>query len=178
MPTVTVSPRAQYRTVSWPPLGVSHPPLSETQFQKCQKPEISPSPPLQAKRRPAIAMMNSEDEEHTVDPRRVICSHKRQKTVKIRPIEIHDRVSIAGTESKIFQHLQEQRMRLPIARGGSIHNPDESDAYISPLCLLGRESLLRSIALNDVTIILGETGSGKTTRMLSCSSLPWSYPSS
>ena len=31
--------------------------------------------------------------------------------------------------------------------------------------LLGRESLMRSIALNDVTIILGETGSGKTTRM-------------
>jgi HrpA-like RNA helicase len=30
---------------------------------------------------------------------------------------------------------------------------------------LGRESLIRSIALNNVTIVLGETGSGKTTRM-------------
>ena len=30
---------------------------------------------------------------------------------------------------------------------------------------LGRESLVRSIALNNVTIVLGETGSGKTTRM-------------
>ena len=34
--------------------------------------------------------------------------------------------------------------------------------------LLGRESLIRSIASNDVTIILGETGSGKTTRMSQC----------
>jgi ATP-dependent RNA helicase DHX33 len=30
----------------------------------------------------------------------------------------------------------------------------------------GRESLIRSIASNNVTIVLGETGSGKTTRML------------
>jgi ATP-dependent RNA helicase DHX33 len=34
--------------------------------------------------------------------------------------------------------------------------------------LLGREALKRSIASNDVTIILGETGSGKTTRMSQC----------
>lgn len=45
----------------------------------------------------------------------------------------------------------------------NLHRND--DPHTSPLRLLGRESLLRSVALNDVTIILGETGSGKTTRM-------------
>lgn len=49
----------------------------------------------------------------------------------------------------------------------NLHNNDE--AYHSlPIPLLGRESLVRSIALNDVTIILGETGSGKTTRTSQC----------
>jgi hypothetical protein len=123
MPTVTVSTRAQYKTVPWPPLGVSHPPSSETRFQQCQSSGISLSPPLQTKRRPAMAMMDSEDEYHTVDSNRTICSEKRQKTGKIRPIETHDRASTARTESKIFQQLQEQRTRLPIARGGIIHKP-------------------------------------------------------
>jgi|SRR6266850_3360657 len=58
----------------------------------------------------------------------------------------------------------------------NIHRND--DPHTSSLRLLGRESLLRSIALNDVTIILGETGSGKTTRMSPRSSLPWSHPGS
>jgi HrpA-like RNA helicase len=33
---------------------------------------------------------------------------------------------------------------------------------------LGREALIEVIRENDVTVLLGETGSGKTTRMLIC----------
>ncbi|KAI0259789.1 P-loop containing nucleoside triphosphate hydrolase protein [Gloeopeniophorella convolvens] len=68
--------------------------------------------------------------------------HKRQKSNK----NSHASgafPSINGTKGS--QSLQEQRERLPIARG--------------------REALVRSIAANDVTIILGETGSGKTTQL-------------
>ena len=68
-----------------------------------------------------MVTMDSEGEDHTIDSKRTICSHKRQKIGKIRPIETHNRASTARTENKIFQHLQEQRTRLPIARGGSIH---------------------------------------------------------
>jgi len=44
-----------------------------------------------------------------------------------------------------------------------LYKNDEASTPVS--LFVGRESLLRNIALNDVTIILGETGSGKTTRM-------------
>jgi HrpA-like RNA helicase len=36
--------------------------------------------------------------------------------------------------------------------------------------LLGKEALIEVIRENDVTVLLGETGSGKTTRMLLCRS--------
>ncbi|KAF5383681.1 hypothetical protein D9615_003641 [Tricholomella constricta] len=48
----------------------------------------------------------------------------------------------SGSGSPI--NLQEQRRKLPIAKG--------------------REALIREIQSNDVTVLLGETGSGKTTR--------------
>lgn len=67
-------------------------------------------------------MTEFEDEVHPVSSRRTILSHKRQKFGKIQPIETHNEaVSTAKMESKIIPQLQEQRARLPIARGRSIH---------------------------------------------------------
>ena len=116
--------------------------------------------------------MESEDEDY------LLCSEhsqKRQKYAnKSQLIGTREEAfPTASRDSKAFCYLQEQRNQLPIARGKTItnlHDIDKTpDFFPSPL--LGRESLVRSIAFNDVTIILGETGSGKTTRM-SSSPLP------
>ncbi|KAI9456148.1 ATP-dependent RNA helicase Prh1 [Russula earlei] len=123
--------------------GISQPPLSASRFQQCRDLVLSSSPSHQTKRRPAIVMMESD---HPVDSKRTIHGHKRLKSGKHKPIGTQDEVfSICNRDGKFFQQLQEQRKQLPIAQG--------------------RESLMRSISLNDVTIILGETGSGKTTQL-------------
>jgi HrpA-like RNA helicase len=118
-------------------------------------------------------MMESEDEDLPLDSKHTVHGQKRQKYAKSQSIGTREEVfPTASRDSKAFRYLQEQREQLPIARGGTItnlHNIDKTSEFLPPL--LGRESLMRSIALNDVTIILGETGSGKTTR-LSTSALP------
>lgn len=97
-----------------------------------------------------------------------IHGQKRQKHTKSQSIGTREEAfSTTSRDSKAFRCLQEQREQLPIARGGTItheHNFDKASDFL-PFPLLGRESLMRSIYFNDVTIILGETGSGKTTRM-------------
>jgi HrpA-like RNA helicase len=119
-------------------------------------------------------MMESEDEDLPLDSKHTIHGQKRQKYAKSQSIETREEAfPTASRGSKAYRYLQEQREQLPIARGGTITNPyniDNASEFL-PFPFLGRESLMRSIALNDVTIILGETGSGKTTR-LSPSTLP------
>jgi HrpA-like RNA helicase len=56
--------------------------------------------------------------------------------------------------------LQEQRRQLPIFSGGLDIQINWLDLTVS----LGRETLIREVREHDVTILLGETGSGKTTR--------------
>lgn len=61
--------------------------------------------------------------------------------------------------------LQKQREQLPIAKGQYFFFVP----FVIPITrgthvLAGREALIREIRENDVTILLGETGSGKTTR--------------
>jgi HrpA-like RNA helicase len=124
--------------------------------------------------------MESEDEDLPLSSKHTIHGQKRQKYAKSQSIGTREEAfPTASKDSKAFRYLQEQRERLPIARGGTItnlHNTDKASEFL-PFPLLGRESLVRSIALNDVTIILGETGSGKTTRM-SPSPLPVRQPGS
>lgn len=119
-------------------------------------------------------MLESEDEDLPLDSKHTIHGQKRQKYAKSQSIGTREEAfPTASRDSKTFRYLQEQREQLPIARGGTItnlYNIDKASEFL-PLPFLGRESLMRSIALNDVTIILGETGSGKTTR-LSPSALP------
>jgi len=63
-------------------------------------------------------MVESEDEDHLLCSKRTTIRHKRQKIGRIRTIDTHEQaVSTAIKGNKIFQHLQEQRVRLPIARG-------------------------------------------------------------
>jgi HrpA-like RNA helicase len=114
-------------------------------------------------------MMESEDEDLPLGSKHIIIhGQKRQKYAKGQSIGTREEAfPTASRDSKAFRFLQEQREQLPIARGETItnlHNIDKASEVL-PFPLLGRESLVRSIALNDVTIILGETGSGKTTRM-------------
>jgi HrpA-like RNA helicase len=112
-------------------------------------------------------MMESEDEDLPLG-----CKHihgqKRQRYAKSQSIGTREEAfPTSSRDSKAFRFLQEQREQLPIARGETItnlHNIDKASEVL-PFPLLGRESLVRSISLNDVVIILGETGSGKTTRM-------------
>ena len=115
MPNVAASPLV---TASSSSLCIPRLPLAETHFQECRNPGVSLSPPRQAKRQPATAMVESEDEDHLLCSKRTIIRHKRQKIGKIRTLDTHEEaVSTAIRGSKIFQHLQEQRARLPIARG-------------------------------------------------------------
>jgi HrpA-like RNA helicase len=113
-------------------------------------------------------MMESEDEDPPLDSKHTIHGQKRQKYAKSRSIGAREEAfPTTSRDSKAFRYLQEQREQLPIARGETItnlRNIDRSSEFL-PFPLLGRESLMHSIALNDVTIILGETGSGKTTRL-------------
>jgi HrpA-like RNA helicase len=119
-------------------------------------------------------MVESEDDDLPLGSKHTIHGQKRQKYAKSQSVGTRaEAFPTASRDSKAFRCLQEQREQLPIARGGTItnlHNIDKTSEFL-PFPLLGRESLVRSIALNDVTIILGETGSGKTTRM-SLSALP------
>jgi hypothetical protein len=117
MPNVAASPLAQSKTAS-PSLGTPRLHLAETHLQDCQNPGVLQSPPRQAKRQPATAMVESEDEDHLVCSNRTIIRHKRQKIGRIRTIDTHEAVS----GSKIFQHLQEQRAQLPIAQGRCIYD--------------------------------------------------------
>jgi len=122
MPNVAASPLAQSKTASSSSLGIPRLSLAETHFQECRNPGVSQSPPRQAKRQPATAMVESEDEDHLVCSNRTIIRHKRQKIGRIRTIDTHEEaVSTATRGSKIFHHLQEQRARLPIAQGRFIY---------------------------------------------------------
>ena len=66
--------------------------------------------------------------------------------------------------------LQKQREQLPIAKG-NIPKP-HSFSDISTCDSPGKDALVREIRDNDVVILLGETGSGKTTRTWSRSFVP------
>jgi hypothetical protein len=67
-------------------------------------------------------MVESEDEDDLLCSKHAVIRHKRQKIGRIRTIDTHEgAVSTAIRGSKIFQHLQEQRARLPIARGRFIY---------------------------------------------------------
>ena len=119
MPNVAASPLAQSKTASSSSLGL---PLAETHFQECRNSGVSLSPPRQAKRQPATAMVESEDEDYLLCSKHTAIRHKRQKIGRIRTVDAHEgAVSTATLGSKIFEHLQEQRARLPIARGRFIH---------------------------------------------------------
>ncbi|KAI0272910.1 P-loop containing nucleoside triphosphate hydrolase protein [Russula aff. rugulosa BPL654] len=143
MPTVVSPPSKIPPALS--SLGISHISSPKT-LQACQDPGISPSSPRQAKRRPAIVMVESEDDDLPLGSKHTIHGQKRQKYAKSQSVGTRaEAFPTASRDSRAFRCLQEQREQLPIARG--------------------RESLVRSIALNDVTIILGETGSGKTTQL-------------
>lgn len=118
MPNVAASPLAQSETASSSSLCAPRLPLAETHLQECRNPGVSLSPPRRAKRQPATAMAESEDEDHLLCSKRTTIRHKRQKTGRIRTIDTHEEaVSTAIKGNKIFQHLQEQRVGLPIARG-------------------------------------------------------------
>lgn len=57
--------------------------------------------------------------------------------------------------------LQEQRRQLPIYQGQYLN---KCPIPINIDRATGRESLIEEFRKNDVTVLLGETGSGKTTR--------------
>ena len=79
-----------------------------------------------------------------------------------RPAKRHRRRhSRSGSTDSGGSSLQEQRDNLPIAQGALISRWAPSVCFYGTI---GKESLIRELRANDVTILLGETGSGKTTR--------------
>ena len=67
--------------------------------------------------------------------------------------------------TKESSSLEEQRKQLPIAEGSfSCRSACYPVIYISPYRNAGRASLIEEVQANDVTVVVGETGSGKTTR--------------
>ena len=90
------------------------------------------------------------------------------RTNLLKPRTEHSRRP-ARTE-RPFDTYRNRENSFPLREVGlstRLHSNDKvSNSLFFPL--LGRESLIRRIASNDVTIILGETGSGKTTRMSQC----------
>ena len=119
MPTVALGPAKTTSKISPPlsSLGISHISSSETLLEECRN-GISLSPPRQAKRRPAVVMMESEDDDQPVGSRPTIHSQKRQKSNKSQSTGTHDEEFLTGKNGKAFRHLQEQREQLPIAGGG------------------------------------------------------------
>jgi hypothetical protein len=122
MPTVAISPRAAIKTTQSPlsSSGISH--ISSSQaLQECRD-ESSLSPPRLTKRRPAIVMMECEDDGPSVDSKPTIHGQKRQKYENGHSNGIQDGAfSTSSRNVKSIRQLQEQREQLPIARGG--YNP-------------------------------------------------------
>ena len=115
MPTFAISPRAATKTTQSPlsSLGISH--ISSSQCRD----ESSLSPPRLTKRRPAIVMMESEDDIPSVGSKPTVHGRKRQKFDNSHSNGTQDGAfSTASRSVKSFRQLQEQREQLPIARGG------------------------------------------------------------
>ncbi|KAF8272265.1 hypothetical protein EI94DRAFT_386235 [Lactarius quietus] len=111
-----------------------------------ESPQESPSKTNGVKRRSPLASVDSHNGDLFVNHNHATSDFKRQKYSKtLSTRTLSETLSASNGKVKIFPSLREHREQLPIARG--------------------RESLIRSIASNNVTIVLGETGSGKTTRM-------------
>lgn len=68
----------------------------------------------------------------------------------------------SGAGSSNAAQLQEQRKQLPIAQGACLLFPV---LLVIQSFGVGRDALIQEIRNNDVTVLLGETGSGKTTRV-------------
>ena len=78
-----------------------------------------------------------------------------------------------GAAGRTSQHhakekaIQEQRMQLPIAKGiVRLLNKTWGFFWLIYEFMTGRDALIKKLRKNDVTVLLGETGSGKTTRAL------------
>ena len=61
--------------------------------------------------------------------------------------------------------IQEQRIQLPIAKGMVLLLHKIWTCFFYGF-MTGRDALVEKLRKNDVTVLLGETGSGKTTRAL------------
>ncbi|KAH9065546.1 P-loop containing nucleoside triphosphate hydrolase protein [Lactarius vividus] len=99
------------------------------------------SPSNRMKRRSVTASADPDNGGLFTNHKHATSNCKRQKYTKT----LSETLSASNGKAKIFPSLREQREQLPIARG--------------------RESLIRSIASNNVVIVLGETGSGKSTQL-------------
>ena len=102
-----------------------------------------------------ITYFDEEDEDHgsslQVNGHVVATNGKAGKSEKAHAKELRQRAA-----------LQEQRKQLPIAKGLSF-------CLTIPTIRLtlfpsGREALIREFKKNDTVVLVGETGSGKTTR--------------
>lgn len=104
----------------------------------------SPSRPLKKR----ITYMDISDEEDAkTSPRKINGMMANGTAGSLSGTNLHRRKSKGHGEGVTAKQpsLQEQRQQLPIARG--------------------REALIEVIRQNDVTVLLGETGSGKTTQV-------------
>ncbi|CAL1710622.1 unnamed protein product [Somion occarium] len=109
---------------------------NSTRFPSNQK---HGSPHSFKKRRPS--WVDVDEHPHKRKENTPLCSSSHQGKKKAR------RTEAAGSPSKIPKSptIQEQRDQLPIAQG--------------------KDALVREIQENDVTVLVGETGSGKTTQV-------------
>ncbi|KAL0069171.1 Salivary acidic proline-rich phosphoprotein 1/2 [Marasmius tenuissimus] len=69
-----------------------------------------------------------------------------------------------ATSSK-YAAIQEQRANLPIARGETHSTIPAISIHDPSFATIGKEALLNEFREHDVTVLLGETGSGKTTQV-------------
>lgn len=89
------------------------------------------------------------------------------------PSQKHMQNGAAGhTSQHHAKAIQEQRMQLPIAKGivRLLHKTQTCFLLIYGF-MTGRDALIEKLRKNNVTVLLGETGSGKTTRALTKSIL-------
>ncbi|KAH9080685.1 P-loop containing nucleoside triphosphate hydrolase protein [Lactarius deliciosus] len=118
------------------------PPISSKECpQERRSSADSYSPSNRTKRRSVVASVDPDNGDLPINHKHATSNGKRQKYTKT----LSETLSTSNGKAKIFPSLREQREQLPIARG--------------------RESLIRSIASNNVVIVLGETGSGKSTQL-------------
>lgn len=126
-----------------------------------KKPRYVDAPDEEQSPRKSTTELNGTTPQKLVNGYKVPKPHGHNNLNRINGVGESSRSKNFRSNSSTNLQLQEQRKQLPIAKGMPKFNI-WFNGYLQ--CRLGRDALVAEIGKHDVTVLLGETGSGKTTR--------------